>query len=468
MNIDTDEMNNMSLRSHPKQSLDKKPRDGVQDDVRFLPEAILGEILEYVSLGQRRLFFASCSFLWHEFRREYEADCRKLKGIPRSILNAYTPPSPSVALDRRSFFSGFHNLAVLDLGSKATDGFLRLMAPMEEDGSIATSCTSTDYSRVREELLPRLKHISMVRSKNITDRGLDYLSRGEHRAQHLESVDITFCSKTTYDGTFVLRDRLLNLTCIRRQPEWLDGSFVTPFGLTGEPEAEIHIYWADGTFSFNRSTQSSGFVCELFEWRNDDSNYLGDKLQYTDFQRPERWPEWCKYCYRPGVSLLRLQDKGHGESSSSDVVGSMIMEKQDRSVLVAQRLSGIRPPDDFPTLANCDVVPLGHSRFFDDRGYAIPALDDRDIPAATASPNATTMVSRMPVKPLPSGRLLPPDDIVQQNREFCAEMRQAVRSGIFMDMPTPTSQGTADEDEVARRMLEAGESVLDMALSQRR
>ena len=222
----------------------------------------------------------------------------------------------------------------------------------------------------------------MVGSAGVTDAGIDHLSRGESRRRRLRSVDLSFCRRTTYAGTFVLRDRLIALEVIRRQPLWLDGTFVTPFRGApgaGEEEAEKHVYWADGTFSFSRGVQSSGFVCDLFpagdrggrkgEDDGDDNphSHLGDRLQYTDFDPPRGWPAWSRYCYRPGVSLLRLENeaipKVDGKGQTEIV----------RSVLVAQRLEGIRAPSDAPCPYHASRVPLGESRTLNRDG---DVLDD--------------------------------------------------------------------------------------------
>jgi hypothetical protein len=150
-------------------------------------------------------------------------------------------------------------------------------------------------------LLPHLKKLSLVGSLAVTDKGLEFLSRrgGHHNTATtstptnnnendlLQEIDITFCRNTTYAGTFVLRERLTNLQVLRRIPKWLEGQFHTPFG-----EDEVHTYWPDGTFTFNRNSQSNGFVCDVFLWDGYVSDFVGEKLQYNNFAAPLGWPEW--------------------------------------------------------------------------------------------------------------------------------------------------------------------------------
>lgn len=412
-----------------------------------LPETHVGEILDYLSLKERRRLLGSCTALW-SLRVDLEGRVQTLQAggensaalVPRrrgrasgSAGGQYsglflrrsgdddeTSTSALFAkaqdLGRREYLGRLRNLRVLDLRGAATDELFELICG--EEGEV---------------LLSSLDSISMVASDAVTDRGLERLSRGEARASNLRSVDITFCRKTSYAGTFPLRDRLKNLRLIRRQPEWLDGSYVTPFGGAGPDKDEVHIYWPDGSFSFGRNEQSSGFVCDLFEWRAVQSvldgegggqngmvedRHLGDKLQYVDFDPPLGWPEWSRYAYRPGVSLLRLPDE-------------KVNEQNVRSVLVAQRLAGLKPPHDFPSADHANQVPLGETRYFDERGQFLPVEGggtDEEIEQRRRLRH--TMVSRMRVEPLPQGgRLLPPDSLVDRNRDFCGRMQAAVDMG---------------------------------------
>ena len=202
-------------------------------------------------------------------------------------------------------------------------------------------------------------------------------------------MNITYCSETTYGGIFPLRDAFPGIV-IRRQPSWMDGRFVTPFDNDG-----IHTYWCDGSFLFERSQQSCGHVCTLHQWSATNPNHVGDTLQYTHFVPPPGWPDWSRYCYRPGVSLLRLESENEGEET-------------ERHILVGQRLYGMRPPENYPRKEHKDVVPMSASRYFSQDGKLLE--DDHAIEARHV------MVSRMRVLPLL--QLMPPPDVVGRNRDF--------------------------------------------------
>ena len=131
----------------------------------------------------------------------------------------------------------------------------------------------------------------------------------------------------------------------------MDGCFETPFG--GGAAVELHTYWPDGSFSFGRERQASGFVLDLFEFSGEE--HVGDKLLYNDWQPPAGWPHWARFCYRPGVSLLRLDDEE-------------INGVKARSVLIAQRMRGMLAPRDAPKIEQAQLVPLGESRHFSRTG----------------------------------------------------------------------------------------------------
>lgn len=427
-----------------------------------LPNEIHLRILEFLRLRDRRRALASLRSLW-SLRKEFEAKFSCLtvpthESRPRQAVSARFLPSsgdegggeendmggrgvltarPQIDVQRypggaASFFGTLGNLVELDMGGLATDDVFEALAGVNSS----------------VELIKNLRHISMVGSLDVTDRGLELLSRGNNRAQNVISIDITFCRSTTYSGTFPLRDRLHNLALIRRQPEWLDGSFVTPFKRADDQnngDDELHIYWADGSFQFNRGLQSEGFVVDLFPLEEDvtpmsQSNpgrkleeegprHLADRLQYTNFEPPQSWPGWARYCYRPGVSLLRLPGC---EGAESDALADEIAERDsniagNRSVLVAQRLEGLRAPLDAPDAYKhtIDVIPLGKSRTFSRDGEII-ADSGNGIGDAARHPEGHTLISRMKVLPLPDGgKLMPPSEIVQRNRVFCDETRRA-------------------------------------------
>lgn len=322
-----------------------------------LPESLLGEILDYLLLEERFQTIMSCRAIW-----ELRISLHRL--VRRIALT--TPTSRRLFLNSSTLLRYWTNLLELDVGSYANNVLLRFMGTVEH-------------------AVPQLTTFSMVASTQITNEGLEVLSRA--RSRPLRYVDITYCSNTTYAGTFPLRDAYPSLI-LRRQPAWMDGKFVTPFDNDG-----IHTYWCDGSFLFERDQQSCGHVCGLSPW---STSHIGDKLQYTNFSPPDGWPDWSRFCYRPGVSLLRLDQ---GMSSNGD-----------RHILVGQRLYGMRPPPDYPKPEHAALVPLHASRYFDRHGKLLEEDNHQ-------AEERFVMVSRMKVLSLAQG-LMPPSEVVEANREF--------------------------------------------------
>jgi hypothetical protein len=209
----------------------------------------------------------------------------------------------------------------------------------------------------------------------------------------LQTIDITYCRRTTYEGTFVLRDKLVSLKLLRRQPQWMDGVFETPF-----ENDFLHTYWADGTFSFARDSLATGFVSDIFEWESE--NHVGDKVQYSDFDDSEldtTWPAWAKLAYRPGVSLLQIPG--------------------ERAVLVAQRMRGLYPPRDYPKPHHVDIVPLGQSMYLDRGGNFLERNHNDE--------ERHTMISHVPMQPLEE--IMPPLHIVEKNHLFLEMAQEEVQ-----------------------------------------
>lgn len=322
-----------------------------------LPDSLLHEIQEYLTICERRIVLATCDQLWNQ-RHE----------LQRNILSLAVHDKRDYRfLSDLEFLRPLVHLQRLDLQQYCTDEFLSLLEQ-------------------HETLLPKLIDLRLVGSIGVSDTGLEALS---HACPSLTYLDITFCRNTTYAGTFCLRD-LGNKMAIRRQPAWMDGKFQTPFDNDG-----LHTYWCDGTFQFQRESQSSGFVCDLEA--HEDSCHVGDKLQYNNFIPPRGWPEWSRFCYRPGVSLLKLSELHQGQ----------------RQVLVGQRLYGLKPPKDLPTLDQLQFLEVGASVYFGRNGDLLQ--EDHSIG------DRYTMLSRMTILPL--DELMPPDDLVQTNKIFCEEMK---------------------------------------------
>ena len=323
----------------------------MQNITTVLPDALISHVLEWLWFGDRRRYFSCNHALWRA-RSAYQATLQHLVLV--------RPPPPSCLQTVR-------NLHSLEVEKWANDDFLRNLSD--------------------ERVMPNLKHLSMIKSLQVTDTGLELLTRNPVRCKNLETIDITYCRRTTYAGTFVLRDKLKALRLLRRQPEWMDGVYETPF-----QNDNLHTYWADGTFSFDRDSLARGYVCDLFQW-GENENHVGTKLKFNDEESLEGLPLWAKNLYRPGVSVLRLPG--------------------EHAVLVAQRVHGIYPPKECPRLEHKNSVPLGQTVYLDRDGNVLEGGN-----RAESSP--FTMISHIPMRPLAT--LVPPNEIVEKNRA-AAELR---------------------------------------------
>jgi hypothetical protein len=293
-------------------------------------------------------------------------------------------------------FLRLSNLQYLDLGRYANDAFFEFLdihAP-----------------------LPNLKALSMVGSMGVTDQGLRRIVYGgAPRRENFESLTITFCRNITYAATLFLRENLPNLRLIRRQPEWLDGQFHTPFAAEGAPD-EVHTYWPDGTFTFSRNSQSTGFVCDLFPWDTQRPDFLGDKLQYNNLTFPAGWPDWFRFAYRPGVALLRIDD----------IVDESSNNKPIRCVLVSQHMRGLKPPNVRELMESANhLIQPGESKQFTQDGDVLPD----DTPENRFGDSI--MISKMKIYPLPTHSLLPPGDLVEECKTTCEAMTTFGK--VFLD-----------------------------------
>ena len=279
------------------------------------------------------------------------------------ILTIALPPTLRVTSPR--FFGRYPNLRVLDVGGNGDDALLR---------GIAGASSSL-----------QLVELGLRGSTRITDVGLDVLA-----AATLTSIDICFCSNTTFAGAISLRENLPRLRVLRRQPEWLDGAFVTPFGGGGESAPEVHTYWPDGCFQFTRQEQSAGYVRGHRSY--EDTRCVADVLQYIDFAPGPGWPSYSRFVYRPGVLLQR---PAPGEEANVACV-----PEGCRTVLVYQYMAGLFPPaSPVPNLRAADV-PVGATIYFDEANLPIEANEEGDGVGAQP-PGAYLMVSHMVVRPLP-------------------------------------------------------------------
>ena len=334
-----------------------------------LPTETLSVIFLYLSLREQWACVATCIALWRS---------REILRLAVEDVGALPEDANTFPLSHK-IWDHFKRIKRLDIGKWATDAFLVALAP---------------NAFRKDELLPLLEHISVARSL-VSDAAVFQLARGSTRRTTLKSIDITFCQNTSYMSVVKLCEVITHPNLlVRRLPDWLVGCFVTPFG-EGD---EVHTYWADGTFSFSRGEQSTGFVESLYE--HSDAR-ISDTLQYTNL--PQHFPRWFHRTYRPGVTLYNVP---RGSDSLP-------------SVLVAQHTegNGSYAPHDYPQAFHVPMVPLGESRYFDKQGYLIDAnapADERWI-----------LMSHMPVRPLPKlpvgcsrHRAMPPRERIAANADF--------------------------------------------------
>ena len=179
------------------------------------------------------------------------------------------------------------------------------------------------------------------------------------------------------------------------------GHSETPFG--GNGHDEVHTYWPDGTFSYNREEQSKGFVMRV-DMLGSDPNHVSKKGQFIDFGE-RNMP--VGHVFRPSVSLLRLEDD---EGISGDT----------QHVLVAQRKDGMKCLKFFPKVEQAQIVPLRSSRHFDFKGNCLNEevleSQERTFPVA--------MVSHMRKKKLQKEEHFPPSELVGEIASYLQEMKR--------------------------------------------
>jgi hypothetical protein len=185
-------------------------------------------------------------------------------------------------------------------------------------------------------------------------------------------------------------------------------------------------------------------VADVFLWDGGtDNDFVGDKLQYNNFAAPLGWPEWTRYCYRPGVSLLRLEDEEEllvvVPTSSSDGHPTTTYNEDGRhkpppqkvmikSVLVSQHLRGLRPPRERDLMERAkSIVKLGESKYFDKRDGSLLPDDDDDGDDDISRREDAIMISKMRLFPLDDDsnntNKLPPKALVDACRETCRGMQ---------------------------------------------
>lgn len=321
--------------------------------------------------------------------------------------------SPSVPLLRQPlpYIERLIMLQILDLTWHAEDALLQGLA----------------------RCLPMLECLGCARSPRLTDKGIESLAAdGSGARAALREVDLTFCGGTTYGVTIGLRHALPGLRLIRRQPAWLQGRFLTPFGGPGQ-KVETHTYYADGSFDFSRSRQSRGYIRWLRE--SEPDGFLYDSMQYCNFDGVRSWPPWGRFLYRPGVATRAVKHdpscvthRDPESTATSSLAGATM-----QPVLVAQSLVGMRAPTLWPDVPDAQV-PLSGTLLLRADGTCLPS--DAQLDEASQD-GAVAMISRMEVQPLETP--MPPDSLVaeieafeQERAAFEAEICNTYHEGSAM------------------------------------
>lgn len=334
-------------------------------DEQYLPIPLLGCVLDYLSLtDEYNWLLQSSSILLPSLREAREAIRSQ-----RTCMLVCSETEAQYLSEPVYVLPSWKNMVALDLGIWATNTILTSVALR----------------------MPALERIDMVGSSEVSD--LLVLSQ----LCKLRYIDVTFCNGISYDDTLKLRELLPQgetRVTVRRQPNWCDGRFETPFENDGH-----HTYWPDGTFQYERDNCSVGFVLSLQQIK-ENPFHIKVEIQPVNFEPPPAWPVWTKFLFRPAVSMLYQENRAARTDENP---------KYDRSVLVAQRLVGNSAPEDWPRPEHWSI-PLGKSAYYSKRGHC---LDDGNEDDAG---ERYIMVTRIGVKPLET--VTTPIELLERNRQF--------------------------------------------------
>jgi len=304
----------------------------------------------------------------------------------------------SIQQSRELQWSRLGNLRELNIGKHCTDQFLAMISGMANGGTGSNNGSRGDM------MMPELQRLGISGSCHVVEDALLNLTTSDGSGSfrtNLREIDVTFCSNITY-RTVVQFRTLLPDCLLRRLPDWMCGHSETPFG--GNGHDEVHTYWPDGAFSYNREEQSKGFVMRV-DMLGLDPNHVSEKLQFIDFGERHNW---FGHIFRPSVSLLRLEND---EGTSGDT----------QHVLVAQRKDGMKRLKFFPKIEQAQIVPLGLSKHFDYKGNCLneEVVDsqERTFPVA--------MVSHMRKKILQKEEHFPPSELVGEIASYLQEMKRS-------------------------------------------
>jgi atypical dual specificity phosphatase len=246
---------------------------------------------------------------------------------------------------------------------------------------------------VRSTLVPNLSQLRVLDLSEtaVATRGVMSL----RSLPCLESLNITFCALVSYAAVIVLRETSPRLKQIRRQPPWLDGHFDTPWG-------ETHTYYPCGAFSFNRTTQSKGWVAQIRQ-HGRSCGIQQSRADDCDAAQAAKGNGSAADC----VIITHLEDRlifldVHADAHAiNGQVGVCLFPhpEGDGRVIVIESTQALEPPGKLPDeLLSPSAWP--------DEGQTERIHD--------------LMISCMRVRPLSEDCQKPPDDLHDELREFCA------------------------------------------------
>lgn len=364
-------------------------RDGdLPPTLQALPGELLCAIIGHLPPGAVRCPLRACSSGLKAHVDTVDSEERQLRAgasLPPTALASWLPRFPNV---RR-----------LSLERQATD-------------AIAGALTAVLSASVLENLV-------LASSPQLTDQAMEmlaaHISAGNGR--RLQEIDLTFCNSITFGACISLRHAAGGRVHIRRLPDWHCGRFHTPWG-------EVHTYYADGSFEFDRSTQSAGYVrwCRRVSSPRAaapasmspsrtlcDTRHVNNSLQYVDFSPPPPWPNEVRFIYRPGVALLPLAQRSGGSPTDH------------RRVLVVQDMRSVAAPARIPPVLIRDIDP-------GTRHYALPngVLADASLDEYEAQRQGYHYrISCMEVEPLTREEMQAPASLVARIERFEQQRRLA-------------------------------------------
>ena len=325
---------------------------------------------------------------------------------------------------RQLQWSRLIGLRELDVGKHCTDHFLEMIS--------GGASSSVGNNKRGDMLLPKMEVLKISSSYHVTEEALMHLATkdGSGRTRdNLQELDVTFCSNITYNA--VIQFRMLLPNCLfRRLPQWMCGHTKTPFGEDGR--VEVHTYWPDGAFSYNRDHQSKGFVVRVDMLSG--QNHVSEKLQFIDLASEGRnMPDWISRGFRPSLSILRLEDN-----------------VDTQHILVAQRKGGIKHLKYFPKVEQAEMVPIGSSKHFFLDGNLV-SEEDLDPSTRQGGSFTAALVSHMPKSKLTKEEYFSPVSLVSEIASHLKEIKEtdeALMRRIMNEIGIPIPSGMSLEEMV--------------------